>query len=271
MAIKRYPRVNYEKNPLVEVVCQISFPSFDLLADERLARFQENAKALGYPVFEERKATRYFVGQPPDGKTATEPSPQVEFANLYSFSSEDGEWKVLLSPEFLEVSSSSYSRWEDFKAPLMKTAEVFAEIFPLSSVDKVSLRYKDLIEREALGLAGVPWKELLAPFIVGALAADIFVEESSAARLTRQHNSQSLFALSECEVLLQSALLHSRSTPEQQAFLIDSDFFVESLSMSIDDSNKLAELLDVLHEDAGALFRNCIQGRLHDALCPKSF
>lgn len=268
MTIKRVPRVNYEKNPLVEVVCQFTFQKFDMEVG-RVDLFRERVKFYGYTAFEEKQITSLVAPEDATGEAGATPSPQFQQLTNSIFTSENEGWRVSFTPLALEVSTSRYQCWEEFKGPLMDVVRLFAEVFSAASVDKISLRYKDVFEREALGLEGVQWRDLLAPFVAGVLSADIFEEESSLDGLVGVHNAQSLLHLPECQLLLQSALLHSVPDRRRQAFLIDSDFFVENASTKLDNLEKLHATLDVLHDGAGALFRNCITGRLHDALRPK--
>jgi uncharacterized protein (TIGR04255 family) len=131
------------------------------------------------------------------------------------------------------------------------------------------LRYKDLIEREAIGLAGRPWNELLAPFIVGAYSSPELFEEPPTVQHDQsiQLSGQFVFSLDDCVLMLQTAVLQSSDEIPKRAFLIDSDFFHESPARAVTIDN-IPGTLDTLHKNSGALFRACIQEPLHAALGP---
>ena len=103
------------------------------------------------------------------------------------------------------------------------------------------------------------------PIVSGFFSTTDFVEEVDELSVEQQM-SQTLLQLSDCKLLLQSALLRSMENDRQQAVLIDSDFFVEpSSAISMQDA---IEYLDKLHVNANSVFRKCIKDPLHAALRP---
>jgi uncharacterized protein (TIGR04255 family) len=139
-------------------------------------------------------------------------------------------------------------------------------------LQRIGLRYRDLIEREALGLNNIPWKDLVSPFVAGIFASEELFEEEISEYDTAQieQSGQIQLRLKECNVLLQTALLRSNSQPPTHAFLIDSDFFHDAQNQQLN-RMELQQNLETLHDNAGAVFRACIRKPLHDALGPIRF
>ncbi|MCW0031205.1 TIGR04255 family protein [Burkholderia pseudomallei] len=190
---------------------------------------------------------------------------------LYHCSADDGTWRITLCSDFLSLTTTRYECWEDYLPRMLEAVTVLAKHYPNVAPKRLGLRYKDVIERESLDLAGTPWHELVRPFLLGPFApgvlSDGFVPSECE---TRNLLLQSILSLDDCMLLLQSSLLQSVDG-QRHAFLIDADFFTEDAVCSemLNQTSALQDTLDKLHNNAGALFRRCITGRLHDALGPQ--
>lgn len=274
MTIRQHERVHYEKTPLVEVICQLSFARVEEIAVNGPTKFLTDLFVITYPKHEEQRVVSIQVSEAietsAEMRSTDIPISDKAVPAVYHFTDTDDIWKVSLCANFLAISCSRYSRWEDFKERINFAITTYANAYGFPHLVKIGLRYKDVIEREPLGLSGVPWKDLLAPFVTGCFAAkELFTSEYDATCGVEQQNTQSLFNLKKNKVLLQTALLHSVEDPKQQAFLIDADFFLDVLDNFSLDPLALETTLQELHSNAGALFRNCIQEKLHVALAPR--
>jgi uncharacterized protein (TIGR04255 family) len=263
------PRVVYEHNPLVEVVCQIRFERVMELQTSPPARFQAEFARERYTVTNEEHAAALQLVFGAGADQSMKP-PAVQTATIpvtYHFANSEGTKQISVNAEFFAFRCARYERWEKFKVELSDGFEAFQKFYPALAVNRVGLRYKDLIERESLGLEGVPWKDLLSSSIAGLLSKDLF-EDSASAPGDIKHSSQAVIRLDDCALLLQTALLLSNDEMPREAFLIDADFFHEQPRFKLDAST-VNETLDILHKNAGSLFRRCIKEPLHDALRPR--
>lgn len=273
MRIETFDRVEYEHNPLAEVVCQVLFERLEALSDESVAQFKAAFEELGYSQTEQ--ITMSF-GLPPVAQVANGPGlvavpagwPQVR---LDHFASADGIWKVSISAEFIALTCSKYTGWTEFLPRMLVAAQMFSKRCPGTVPLRLGLRYKDVVEREPLGLGNTPWNRLIKPFLLGPLAPDALADGQTAAdQDVENFLSQSLLKLDNSMVLLQSSLLRSIDGA-RRAFMIDADFYnlgeLESDLLGNDDL--LAARLHALHEHAGALFRRGITETLHHALRPR--
>ncbi|MFM0734348.1 TIGR04255 family protein [Paraburkholderia sediminicola] len=260
----------YETNPLIEVVAQFRFQPILAIGKEGPVAVQEALADAGFPNLRKEEPASISVTFRADsvqGAGAPNVPPPVlnSSGTIYHFASPDFKQTFSACATFVAFTTTSYNRWTDFQEKLGKLANIFAQAYKPIVVNRVGLRYKDLIERESLGLDGVSWGDLLNPIVSGIFSTDSFVDDMDELSVEQQA-SQTLMTLHDCNLLLQSALLRSTENDKQRAFLIDSDFFLER-SNGIDVPESI-QLLDTLHTNANSVFRKCIKEPLHAALHP---
>lgn len=271
MKIAPTPRVIYGKNPLAEVVCQIRFERLEP-SQEALQTLQQRFSECGFDQQNDEASFNVVLEASSNG---TPPVPIARAGDtIRHFSRADGMSKISLSPEFIAYTSTNYQNWDEYLPPLLNAVSALNNEVGILRVTRIGLRYKDVIERSALGLDGTPWHELIKPFLLGPLAYDALSEGGEFDEdAVDSQVSQSLIRLDECKLLLQTSLLTSL-TDASRAFLIDADFFhemdgSEDCGNVAESSGALEALLETLHSNAGALFRRAITEKLHDALSPQ--
>ena len=136
MLFAEYDRCQYARSPLVEVICQLRFPTILNIGAKDPAEFQE-AVRHDFP--------RYMARQeqlPPKVKPGPTPAlePQAPITN-YNFVSADGKWKLNLTSSFIALSTLRYQRWEDFAARLDKPLAQFIQIYQPAFFERIGLRY----------------------------------------------------------------------------------------------------------------------------------
>ena len=268
MRIERSERVVYIHNPLAEVICQIRFNDLCALSPEELSSLGENLASDG---LSERSQEHGVEFTPVSNANA--PTPEViRNVVIEHFSSTDGMWRASISDQFVAVTCLKYSSWNEFLPKLLTVVGVYCRVQPRGIPQRIGLRYKDVVEREALGLDGVAWSQLVQPFLLGPLVPDSLAEgQVLNDDEVEQYSSQTLLRLDGAMVLLQSALLRS-SDGHRRAFLIDADFYKEGTFEPhlLSDPDWLASELEGLHVHSGALFRRAITEKLHNALLPNT-
>lgn len=273
MRIETFERVVYEHNPLAEVVCQIQFGGVEDLSEAEKETLLAAFTAASFPIFSEEVSFGFSQQILFDGASTPTVAPiTLPQSRIFHYASSDGVWRVSIAGEFVALTCLKYIGWDSFLPRMLAVAHTFAAVRPNAEAKRLGLRYKDVIERERLGLVGTPWHELIEPFLLGplapnALAAGQILAEDEVGNFS----SQTLIRLDHAMLLLQSSLLASLDG-QRRAFLIDSDFFNEGdlESELLSNRHVLAARLEALHSGAGALFRRGITKRLHDALQPRS-
>jgi uncharacterized protein (TIGR04255 family) len=266
MKIQEYVRVRYDKNPIAEVICQARFPAVAQFSECLPDELRSKLASLGYT--KESKEQKFSISMTFGGGAQNQPA----LSNIFHFDSEKTPHRVSICPEFVALTCAKYWSWDEFRPLFIKAYAAVDGYLGDNTLVRLGLRYKDLIEREPLGLDGVPWSELIAPFLLGPLAAhSLSDQQDSSDELVSTFVSQATIPLDDCMLLLQSSLLRSMDS-ERTAFLIDSDFFIEASDGSrlSGEREKISEALTSLHTHAGSLFRRGITEKLHNALGPQA-
>lgn len=251
------PRIIYEKNPLVEVICQLKFPPILRIDADLPSAFQELVRE-SYPLFEGRQELQLAL--PPALAQFVGIESGLGGGKNHQFTSGDGNWVVNLTRDFLALTCRRYERWEQFKDHLGRPVHGLLDLYSPAFFSRIGLRYRDVIKRSQLGLDGVPWSDLLTPQIAGELSSgDIAgdIEHAASEVVIR-------FAEGLGKAHLRHGLVRAGSEGET-CYLIDTDFFTEERT----EVANYDAILDRFKQQAARLFRWCITDRLHRAMGPQ--
>jgi uncharacterized protein (TIGR04255 family) len=251
-------RIIYNKNPLDRVICQLKFPPILRVDTELPAEFQDSV-IKEFPNYSEKTELPIRISSGVQDRIPPEEMLGPANTKNHEFSSEDGQWKINLTRTFIALSTDKYKVWEDFKQKLQIPLTALIDIYSPSHFSRIGLRYRDVIQRSALGLDNVSWTELLQPQMLGVLDSEI--SES-----VRNLESVYQIALPEREnaVRVFTQLAQDKNSNEV-CYVIDSDFFKASKT-PIDD---VIGNLDYFNAHAFRLFRWCITERLHESMEPQ--
>lgn len=250
-----FQRVLYSKNPLETVICQLRFPTILRIDGEVPAAFQDAIRPL-YPAYKESRSSE---NQLPTGiaQLLGGQLPAGLGRSAYEFVSEDGQWQLSLTRDFLALTCRKYKQWEEFKAKLEPAVDALLAEYKPGFISRVGLRYKNVIRRSTLELGDTPWGELLKPYIAGELG------DQQAASAISNVAKEILFNLTDAGKV---RILHGFVEVEgEQSYLIDSDFFADTRT----GTNDVWNVLNGSNTYARRLFRWCIENKLHDAMGPE--
>jgi uncharacterized protein (TIGR04255 family) len=248
------PRVRYNKNPLVEVICQLRFPRILKLDTQPPAEFQE-AIASSYSIVNVSRSLDVSV---PTNAPASQPVFRTSKSPSYEFLTRDKRWKLVLTPDFIALSTLAYERWEEFYDKLKEAIEWLTHFYKLTIFTRIGLRYQDVIMRSDLELTDKKWNELLNPTLCGVLAAPEFNEQD----LLEVFSTFSCNILEDAMVRVRHGLA-KQDKRDEIGYLIDADFFLNDVEIS----ETLARL-NGFNSQARYLFRWCITPTLHAAMEP---
>ena len=263
MAFEKAKRVIYKNNPLVQVICQLRFPRILSINEKVPADFQDSIRK-DYPVY----AVTVEQEQQVTIEAIQDSVPKVihgERINNYTFSSADGIWQINLTSAFLSLSTSRYTRWEDFCSRLKKPLNALNAVYSPAFYERIGLRYIDAYRRSALNLnVDTPWAELIKPFALGFLSSEIAGE-------VKGYSSTSDIDLGNGAIArVVTSMGFVGNTVFQQnpelSFIVDSDFFYDSKK----EIGEFDVSLDNLHNNANDLIRSIITDKLHEAMGPES-
>ena len=257
MLFADYERVQYARSPLVEVICQLRFPSILSIGAKEPVELQE-AIRLDFPRYAARQEQL-----PP--KVVPGPTPTVQqqpAITNYHFVSADGLWKLNLTNSFIALSTLRYQRWEDFAARLDRPLAQFIQIYRPAFFERIGLRYVNAVSRRALGLEEELWDDLIQPIYLGALGEpDVDERQVAASSLNME------MALEDgCRLKLHAGpdLLRGGKKDPEVKFILDGDFSAAG-NLSAD---QVPGRLEDMHRHAVRLFRGAITRELHEAMGP---
>ncbi len=257
MLFSDYDRCQYARSPLVEVICQLRFPTILSIGAKDPAEFQEAVR---------RDFPRYAARQeqlPPKLKPGPTPTlEQQKPVTNYNFVSADGAWKLNLTQDFIALSTLRYQRWEDFATRLDKPLAQFIQIYQPAFFQRIGLRYVNAVSRQRLGLTGLLWDDLIQSPYLGILG-EPDVDETDVTKCSVDVESP---LAGGCRMKLHAGpgLLGGGKTDKEVKFIFDQDL---SAAGNLPADSVPARLED-LHQYAVRLFRGAITQELHNAMGP---
>jgi uncharacterized protein (TIGR04255 family) len=251
-------RVIYERNPLMQVACQLRFPPILKIAHQEPFDFQDQIRSQ-YPLFEGGKM--HF---PPEiSQIAQQLNLPISGDMYYGFKSEDQKWQLSITKDFISLSTSAYERYEQFQDRFRKVVEIFESLYQPSFYTRVGLQYQDLIVRSKLGLEDRKWSDLITEHIV----SELYNPEMAASIQFMTKNL--VLETEDGQVNFNHGLVTVKESGASQgeiAYLLDADFYVDQ---KMERDEDVWNLLSKFNQSAGRLFRWSITDVLHDAMEPR--
>ncbi len=152
-----------------------------------------------------------------------------------------------------------YERWEIFRAHLEKPLVSLESIYQPVFYSRIGLRYRNIIQRSKLGLADVPWSELLQPYIAAELNSTIsenIIKEAQHTVVVNLEDNQGQVRINHGIVI--------PGNDDEICYLLDFDFFIEE-KVGLTDGR---DILDRFNQKTRQLFRWCITDKLHESMEP---
>jgi len=251
-------RFVYEKTQLVEVMCQLRFPTILSIEAQSPAQFQDTVREV-FPRYE-------CLNEQVQDKSGTKHNQKN-----HAFLTADGASRLNLTQNFIALSTVRYTGWEDFAGLLDEPLGQFIRIYRPAFFERIGLRYVNGISREKLELEGCRWSDLIQPHCLGPLDCDD-VDEKSVTRcsvdMERRLDDKLQMRLHAGPGLIQRVLRTPEGVRTEQSkelhFILDLDFFV----LGNQQLKSTSETLERLHTYADKVFSDAITDRLHDAMEP---
>ena len=142
-------RYAYGRSQLIEVICQLRFPTILSIDTREPADFQETVRAA-FPRYQCQVETIPGMNGAPN-----------RTINNHTFLSEDGGYKLSLTKDFIALSTMRYTNWEDFAARLDEPLGQFIKIYRPNCFDRVGLRFVNAFSNIVTGKIIVIWSDRL--------------------------------------------------------------------------------------------------------------
>ena len=261
MLFSDHPRTHYRSTPVREVICQLRFPPILTINTTEPADFQEAIRAE-FPQYARRQDAA-----PPRITGLGGPSPKVEQqppVTNHNFVSEDGQWRLNLTKDFIALSTLRYPGWEEFARHLDMPLAAFIRLYKPAYFQRVGLRYVNVFSRARLGLEDASWTELFAPAYTAPMQEPDAAEDrflNCGCDLTLKLDSSCRAKIHAGTGMMKQPAAGAPQDPEVK-FIFDMD-----LSMTGNTPCTLAAgALETLHGHSTRLFEGAITDRLRDAL-----
>jgi uncharacterized protein (TIGR04255 family) len=257
------PRCVFENAPLVQVVCQLRFPTVLAIEASVPAAFQDRIRDM-FPLYERSVAN--LLPQVP--QIAQLPAEIVQMlgaaaAVQHLFKTEDQTETLSLTTDAVSLTTTKYPRWPLFRRLLSEPLRALIEIYKPAFFTRIGLRYSNAIAPQNIGLGGMPWSALFRRELLGELSIPQF-ERSLDAIATRVLRLR--LPNSDGAVLFRHGLGIVTGVPvsPQPSYVIDLDFFRDEKT----ELSHAEPILDRYHQLAGHAFRWAISDALRAALGP---
>lgn len=255
-------RCKYANNQIVEVICQLRFPTILAIGAREPVDFQEEVRGVfpNYQLKQDHLPPKMVTlpGQPPRMEQ------QKPIAN-HQFATTDGKYRINLSQGFISLTCADYTCWEDFARMMDKPLASFIKIYQPAHFERVGLRYLNAISRKALGLEDCNWKDLIEPCYLGLLASEDIPETA----FSRCSQDVDLALPGGCHAKVHAGpgiVKRGQQAADKEAkFILDLDV---SMSGNVP-INLAAASMQTAHTHAGSIFRGAITDTLHDAMGPE--
>jgi len=253
--------VHYQKNQLVNVICQLRFPTILSIQEKIPVDFQEAVR---------RDFPKYSV-------RTEQPAPKLENRNgvltpvkqdavkNYSFQTLDGQAGLNLTDSFIALTVSQYEDWETFAGILDKIVADFCRIYEPACFERIGLRYMNAISRKDLDLEEYRWTDLIQPRYLGLLGDEEMAEQD----FSRCTQDAEFKARGGCRAKLHCGpgLIKKNNVQDPvPRYIIDIDVFMSGQIMP----RHLTGALQTAHINANQIFREALTGTLHNAMQPEA-
>ncbi len=264
MKLPEYERVIYQRNPLVEVACQIRFPTILKISNQEPFEFQDKIR-FKYPLYEVQKSVSIPGIQNELLQLAQKAGLALNFQDTtYNFQSENLKWQLSLNKDFIALATIEYERYESFKERFKEILDLFEQIYQPYFYSRIDLKYQDLIIRSNLKIEqDKTWADLI-PYHI---ASEFHTPEISQSIKTFIKNWE-VDIVDSGKLQFKHGLVIAQDPEKgtrEPAYLLDADFFTEAATRR----ENVWNILDQFKESAGRLFRWSITEQLHLAMEPK--
>lgn len=254
-------RVIYKRNPLDKVICQLRFSPILKIDSELPSEFQEMVRK-DYPGFEEATEFQHEISALMNKNIPLgdiNPVTKTTSNKNYAFISDDGFWKLNLTRTFLSITTTKYTKWEEFMTRFRAPIEALESIYAPPKYTRIGLRYIDVFCRSKFELSQSNWDELIKPQYIGLLSSNYKDSVQS-----YQSNGEIRLSDQTSRVRIITSLVQNTDLNNEECLMVDCDFFTTSRI----DQDELDDKLEYLHERSTRLIRDIVTDKLHAAMEP---
>lgn len=201
--------------PLVDVVCQVRFPTILRINTEEPSDFQEEIRHQ-FPKIKIEQGFLLRVPKPGSGGT---PMAEPQSKKTYRFHTKDEGTTVSLASDFYALSTNQYTHWSDFSDYLSLVEKAVRDVYKPSYATRIGLRYINRLTPDNTGqetLDGI--LSFLNPELIGYTQSEVW---------STPQEMQSRLLLSDKGAKLNLRTGYGRDENNKPFFMLDFDYFEE--------------------------------------------
>lgn len=243
------------RSPLVYVVAQVRISAV-IAIDKYIPDIQEQLRHSGLPRFkrEQVRHIRFDFGT----------EPKLNISERFEFQNRDETTGLILAPDFVALHTSRYENFEKFEETLRTGLEIIHKAIQISLVERLGLRYVDLVrvrEGESLG-------DYLQPGLLGldpaALGVRNMLSRFEFAGLTEVGKLLVRCSSAEGEEILPPDLsppslkFGLKPEPGETRYLLDFDHSSEGAETSDFNVQTVLDNMQQFHDNLDLAFRHAV-------------
>lgn len=143
----------YKNNYIYEMVCEVRFSTIfkiNNVNSEELSLFREKIKSM-FPDYSQVNENKYDLKIDNEDNSIL---PQIHKINIlnHSFTTEDKKVKVILTSNYISLTSSKYIDYEDYREKFNFVISFFNEVFKVDIFNRIGIRYINAYSREEFNI-----------------------------------------------------------------------------------------------------------------------
>lgn len=155
------PKKTLSKSPLVLVLSQVRFSPL-MAMSSYIAAIQDRLRQSGYPLNSSVEVQEFPIGQP-----GARPTTRSTVRPHWEFLSKDQTTSVIVNEGFVVVQTTTYDDFDAFLAQTLDAVEIVATAVGGLLIQRVGLRYVDLIRPKP----GETWEQYVSTGLRGFSSA----------------------------------------------------------------------------------------------------
>lgn len=247
-----------QRSPLELVVCQVRHERNLAVADAKRALAVHAGLEEQYPSIDEAaNMALNILGGPAGVSTAADQQ------RGWNFRSTDGNWTVVLMPEFFALETRAYTDWDDFSARLTALVGLVDEVLEPSLEQRLGLRFIDRIAEPKMSTPA-EWEGWIDDHLLGPILHQAFGPAIRSIQQVVQFDGGD-----DVEVILRhGCLLEGQPGDQAWHYLLDHDCSRSRARPFSADA--VREGVQGLHELALSVFQTAVTPQLFERLLGES-
>ena len=255
MNFENYELVGYKNNILFQVVFQARFPEIMRIQQELPVAFQEDIRKEGYTE------TDHSL---PSAAPGTMPNQELDGGRLFHFLSEQKDWEVILSKNFISLNCHrNYRNYRDFRKKLEKVLRIFYEIYAPPYFTRLGLMYRNMANRIFLSHPQQVSVESFIPEYIFPVLATPMADDVLNLQTVSQFDDNEIKANVTHTLAQVSGEFRQRQVTDEKSYIIDVDCFYERNVGVIDEIFTKCDLFKQLERN---IFEWSITDTLREAM-----